>query len=361
MASCPALPSWKVAEGAGQGITTHQQRSQAPAAFLCEEGDPSDLKNLSCGGRWRRNPWPVSPGLSQSLPRPSSLPPASHWLWKPGGVGTSLSPSPSVRLCEHHCLVEDVDCASPFLWCVCLVCVCACGAPVEGGCAWPSPPPSALAVLSRHCAHIWSCGASGPYGGILCDGSEYTGSYGVGPVPPMTVEALMAFHRPRVAAACATSADLLAFETIPCMSEGVAIARLLAEEFPKTEAWISFSCRSENTLVCVGVGGSGSPLVLCSPPPPNLVLWFPLSGPHSMPVVMPGCLQAMHLGCRTLGWGTWGTTRHVHTTTKGCLRMCMSCFPPPSPFAPSCTPPPRRAVSCCWRLGWQCTPLPQPK
>jgi homocysteine S-methyltransferase len=76
----------------------------------------------------------------------------------------------------------------------------------------------------------------GPYGAMLADGSEYTGNYG------LDEEALMAFHRPRLAVLAAAGADLLACETIPCLAEARALARLLAE-FPGVVAWMSFSCR----------------------------------------------------------------------------------------------------------------------
>ncbi|MBT0569082.1 homocysteine S-methyltransferase [Curvibacter sp. CHRR-16] len=76
----------------------------------------------------------------------------------------------------------------------------------------------------------------GPYGAMLANGSEYTGNYG------LDEEALMAFHRPRLKVLAEAGADLLACETIPCLAEARAIARLLAE-FPQASAWISFSCR----------------------------------------------------------------------------------------------------------------------
>ncbi|MEZ4621323.1 MAG: homocysteine S-methyltransferase [Caldilineaceae bacterium] len=76
----------------------------------------------------------------------------------------------------------------------------------------------------------------GPYGAYLHDGSEYTGNYG------LTVDELMAWHRPRMAVLADSGADLLAFETIPSLAEGEALVRLLAE-FPQTVAWLSFSCR----------------------------------------------------------------------------------------------------------------------
>jgi len=76
----------------------------------------------------------------------------------------------------------------------------------------------------------------GPYGAMLADGSEYKGHYG------LSEEQLMAFHRLRLQVLVDSGADLLACETIPCLAEARAIARLLSE-FPTAGAWISFSCR----------------------------------------------------------------------------------------------------------------------
>jgi homocysteine S-methyltransferase len=78
----------------------------------------------------------------------------------------------------------------------------------------------------------------GPYGAMLADGSEYRGHYA------LSDAALMDFHRPRLQVLADSGADFLACETIPCLSEAVALARLL-QEFPSTTAWISFSCRDE--------------------------------------------------------------------------------------------------------------------
>ena len=92
----------------------------------------------------------------------------------------------------------------------------------------------------------------GPYGGCLADGSEYTGWYGLADAGAAGVSSddLAAFHRPRVEVLAATpGTDALAFETIPCQREAVAIAKLLAEEFPTVPAWISLSCRDGSTLV----------------------------------------------------------------------------------------------------------------
>jgi homocysteine S-methyltransferase len=76
----------------------------------------------------------------------------------------------------------------------------------------------------------------GPYGAMLADGSEYKGQYG------LSVEQLMAFHRPRLHVLAKAGADLLACETIPCLAEALALARLLPE-LPGVSAWISFSCQ----------------------------------------------------------------------------------------------------------------------
>jgi len=76
----------------------------------------------------------------------------------------------------------------------------------------------------------------GPYGAFLANGSEYRGDYG------LSETALMDFHRPRLAALLEAGPDLLACETLPCFTEAKALAQLLAE-FPKAQAWISFSAR----------------------------------------------------------------------------------------------------------------------
>lgn len=76
----------------------------------------------------------------------------------------------------------------------------------------------------------------GPYGAFLADGSEYRGDYGV------SEEELIRFHRPRIAVLAAAGAEILAYETIPCLREAQALLRLLPE-FPTISAWFSFSAR----------------------------------------------------------------------------------------------------------------------
>jgi homocysteine S-methyltransferase len=83
--------------------------------------------------------------------------------------------------------------------------------------------------------------SAGPYGAYLADGSEYDGRYGVGRAT------LAAFHRRRLQVLGDTSADLIAFETIPSLPETEVIAALLGE-LPGTWAWITFTCRDAERL-----------------------------------------------------------------------------------------------------------------
>ena len=81
----------------------------------------------------------------------------------------------------------------------------------------------------------------GPYGAFLADGSEYRGHYG------LSGNELMDFHRERMRALIEAGADMLACETIPCLMEAQAIAKLL-REFPTTTAWISFTGGDEKHI-----------------------------------------------------------------------------------------------------------------
>ena len=94
----------------------------------------------------------------------------------------------------------------------------------------------------------------GPYGAMLADGSEYRGHYG------RSDDQLRDFHRLRIEVLAGSGADLLAFETIPCLREALVLARLL-EEFPALSAWISFSCQ-DGSRNCEGedIGACASAL-----------------------------------------------------------------------------------------------------
>lgn len=109
----------------------------------------------------------------------------------------------------------------------------------------------------------------GPYGAMLHDASEYRGDYGV------AAETLRVFHASRLRLFDASSADLLALETIPSRLEGEVLAGLLRE--CETPAWVSFSCRdgtciSDGTPVEEAVRPfAGHPVVFavginCTPP-----------------------------------------------------------------------------------------------
>lgn len=86
--------------------------------------------------------------------------------------------------------------------------------------------------------HIPLVAASlGPYGAALADGSEYTGYNG-----EVSILDLIHFHEERINVMINTQADVLAFETIPCLDEAIAIKELL-HKYPTKNAWVSFSCK----------------------------------------------------------------------------------------------------------------------
>jgi homocysteine S-methyltransferase len=85
----------------------------------------------------------------------------------------------------------------------------------------------------------WVAASVGPYGAVLADGSEYRGDYG------LSVSELRAFHRPRLDALVGAGPDVLAVETIPCLTEVEAlVAELDAVGFP---AWLSLTCDGVRT------------------------------------------------------------------------------------------------------------------
>ncbi len=89
----------------------------------------------------------------------------------------------------------------------------------------------------------------GPYGACLADGSEYRGLYDIGR------HGLKEFHRPRVGLTAqtlresSTDAPLIAFETIPSLTEALVLAELA--EADSAASWLSFSCRDDRTT-CEG-------------------------------------------------------------------------------------------------------------
>ncbi len=96
----------------------------------------------------------------------------------------------------------------------------------------------------------------GPYGAALANGAEFHGKYGF-TSPQQQHEALVRFHRERVAVLVETDADLLAFETLPSLAEAAAIAEVL-REWPSVAAWCSFTCRDGAQVA------HGEPLRACA-------------------------------------------------------------------------------------------------
>jgi len=76
----------------------------------------------------------------------------------------------------------------------------------------------------------------GPYGAMLADGSEYRGDYG------LSIARLRDWHRRRVGVLAESGADLLAFETIPCLAEAEALVSVV--DGTGVPAWLSVTASS---------------------------------------------------------------------------------------------------------------------
>ena len=141
-------------------------------------------------------------------------------------------------------------------------------------------------VVSPH--SLFVAASIGPYGAVLADGSEYRGDYDIG------VPELRRFHRPRLEVLAAAGADVLAIETIPCLSEVEAVLAEL-ELLDGVPAWLSLSCadgltrRGENpteafrmaggvdAVVAVGVNCTG---------PDDVDALLPLAAASGRPVIV---------------------------------------------------------------------------
>jgi len=81
----------------------------------------------------------------------------------------------------------------------------------------------------------WVAASVGPYGAMLAGGEEYTGTY----APALGVDALAAWHRPRLEVLAAAGADVLACETVPATAEAQALLAEVARlDVP---AWLSLT------------------------------------------------------------------------------------------------------------------------
>ena len=136
------------------------------------------------------------------------------------------------------------------------------------------PPESADAALLRSVAiarkaaaefparKILIAASLGPYGAMLHNGAEYHGNYAC------SFADLVAFHRERIAvfadAKGQESPDVLAFETLPSLSEAEAIGQALARH-PNLRAWFTFTCPDRQHVA------QGELLRDCA----SAVAWFP--------------------------------------------------------------------------------------
>jgi len=82
-------------------------------------------------------------------------------------------------------------------------------------------------------------GSISPYGAILHDMSEYTGTY----IEKVSYDQLKDFHKTNIQILAAKGVKLFAFETIPALKEAQVLVDLLSE-YPACKAWISFTTQS---------------------------------------------------------------------------------------------------------------------
>ncbi|KAF2685553.1 homocysteine S-methyltransferase, partial [Lentithecium fluviatile CBS 122367] len=92
-------------------------------------------------------------------------------------------------------------------------------------------------AMRRAAGALLVAGSVGPYATYLADGSEYRGDYSI------PHDAMMDFHRGRIAALIDAGVHLLAVETQPSYAEIQALAQLLHQEYPSVEAYFSFTLK----------------------------------------------------------------------------------------------------------------------
>mmetsp|Transcript_6508 Transcript_6508/g.9513 ORF Transcript_6508/g.9513 Transcript_6508/m.9513 type:complete len:420 (+) Transcript_6508:31-1290(+) len=116
----------------------------------------------------------------------------------------------------------------------------------------------------------------GCYGASLADGSEYTGNY------DLSIVELSEYHRRKYAVLCGEMPDCIAFETIPCIDECLAILRLLNEPRGLTQqkpeevanfppVWISFACQDGQRLNDGHLLTDALDAIHCADPEANIV------------------------------------------------------------------------------------------
>lgn len=92
--------------------------------------------------------------------------------------------------------------------------------------------------------HAYVATSVGCYGAHKGDGSEYTGEY------TCTRHAIQQWHAQKLDIQLDSGADLVAFETIPCVDECHALCSLVAkrDEQALVNGWMSFACKSGGLL-----------------------------------------------------------------------------------------------------------------
>jgi homocysteine S-methyltransferase len=98
--------------------------------------------------------------------------------------------------------------------------------------------------------HAFVASSVGCYGAHLGDGSEYTGEYAA------SRRQVQAWHEQKLRVLVDSGADLMAFETIPCVDESKALCSLIGQQDQSgmIHGWMSFACKSDGRL------NSGEPL-----------------------------------------------------------------------------------------------------
>lgn len=96
-----------------------------------------------------------------------------------------------------------------------------------------------LPILDNNRSRPVIAGSLGPYGVLLCDGSEYSGSY----MTTISKSEIAEMHLPRILALVEGGAELLAVETMPSLEEVRVILDLIKEHAPQVKVWVSFSIR----------------------------------------------------------------------------------------------------------------------
>lgn len=100
--------------------------------------------------------------------------------------------------------------------------------------------------LAANSTRKFTAASIGTYGAHLADGSEYRGDYYI------SSQELKEWHWRKYQHILTLHSELVAFETIPCLSEVSAIIGCLQdakEELPRlTPSWITIACNSSHTL-----------------------------------------------------------------------------------------------------------------